>query len=447
MKEILDALYARWKAAGVPNTFTGGYFEGEVPERMVRPYAMVEAITEQPGCNGLKRTNRREYLAARVDIGVVAPQTFEELDGTFVKLVDDTLRYAMLDIPLPAIFIPGAFFPQTQTYYWEDKYHRARLGFEAWFSKPANYQRTLASLTQVQPPVPLPGSILVATAPSEFSSADQSQFPTGIIAINQTTGAQVLETSNKLMVLPTYITRVPGKNILYVSDLKAFKTGAIIRVDLETGSQTAVAIGGNINGPNALLYRDNALYVVNVGDSSGHVHTLVRIDLDTGAQKVVSDGGFSVGVGIAAGPGNIVYVGDEPGNVQGSDLGKLWRIDTTTGQQTLVSDGGLFDHPSDIAVEFGGNVLVGNTGNVNNNYAGSIIRVDPNTGTQTLVTSFGPDTGLDSLDVGDDGTIYVGAISTGNQPGTIYAVNASTGAQRTVSSGGLISLVEGIKVF
>jgi hypothetical protein len=450
MKELLDALYLRWQQAGIPNVISGGYFEGEVPERMVRPYAMVEAISENPGCNGLKRTNKREYLAARVDISVVSPQTFEELDGTDVAAVDAAVRYAAMSIPLPAIFIQ--LFPGVQTYVWEDKYHRAKLGFELWFSKPANYWRTLASLLTPQPPPPLQGTLLVCTAQSGFSSADQSSFPVGLVNVNQTTGVQTLLASNKLLVQPAYVTRLPGTNIVYIADLLAFRTGAIIRLDLDTGSQTAVAIGGLINGPEGVLCQNNALYVINVGNSSGQIHTLVRIDLASGQQSLVTDGmtsgGFLIAAGIAAGPGNTVYVGEKPANIAGgSDTGRLWQINTLTGQQTVVSSGGLFDHPSDIAVEFNGTILVGNAGDLTNNYTGSVIRIDPATGNQTLVTTFGPNSGLDSLAVGDDGTIYVGCVSTGTQPGTIYAVNAQTGVQRTVTSGGQLSLVEGMLVF
>src|SRR5439155_15739563 len=62
-------------------------------------------------------------------------------------------------------------------------------------------------------------------------------------------------------------------------------------------------------------------------------------------------------------------------------------------------------------------------------------------------SAFGYNTGLDSLDLGVDGRIFVGAISNGPTPGRIYSVNAKTGSQGIVSSGGSISLVEGIRVF
>jgi hypothetical protein len=66
----------------------------------------------------------------------------------------------------------------------------------------------------------------------------------------------------------------------------------------------------------------------------------------------------------------------------------------------------LVNHPVDIAVDASGNLIVGNTGSAANNYAGSVIRVNPQTGVQTLVSSFSADTGLDSVEVGQDGTIF-----------------------------------------
>ena len=139
MKEVLDALVARWNQLGLNNTITGGISEGEVPERRVRPYASLVPLTQGPGCGGLKRTNFHEYLEATFEIRTVAPQTFEELDGTDLKVIDDTMRYAVLTIPPPLAFIK--LFPGTWTYFWEDKYHKAIMPYSAWFSKPANYNR------------------------------------------------------------------------------------------------------------------------------------------------------------------------------------------------------------------------------------------------------------------------------------------------------------------
>jgi hypothetical protein len=298
------------------------------------------------------------------------------------------------------------------------------------------------------------GTILVTTAPSPLANQSQSSFPTGIISVNPGTGAQTGLSTGGLFSLPTYVAEAPNQQ-LYVTDLTAFGTGAVFRVDSITGQQNLVAKGGMINGPNVITFIGGNLYVANGGDSSGSVHTLVRIDPNTGQQTLVTDGssgGFTVPVGMVPAPGNSVYVVDEPGNFQGSDPGKLWEVNLSTGQQSLVSSnnvvqGKLFDHPVDVAVDATGNIIVANTGGPADNVAGSVFRADPKTGVQTLITRFGAFSGTNSLEIGLGGTIFVGAIADGPAPGQIIAVDPVTGVQNVLTSGGNLSEVEGLRVF
>src|SRR5579871_408036 len=299
------------------------------------------------------------------------------------------------------------------------------------------------------------GTILVATFPSQgFASGSQSGFPDGIVGVAPGTGSQAAVSTGNLFTVPTYTAEAPNQQ-LYVTDLQAFGTGAILAVDPNSGAQRLVAKGGFINGPNVLVFMNGYLYVADEGDASGTVHNIVRIDPNTGQQTLVTDGssgGFIVPVGMAPAPGNSLYVADEPGNVQGSDPGKIWLVSLDTGQQTIVSSnnssqGMLFNHPVDITLDANGNLIVGNTGSASNSYSGSILRVNPQTGVQKLISSFGADTGLDSVEVSRDGTILVGAISSGSTPGRIYTVNPGNGAQGVLASDQNLSLVEGIRVF
>src|SRR5438876_10683105 len=133
------------------------------------------------------------------------------------------------------------------------------------------------------------GTILVSTGPSSFSTQDQSSFPTGIIAVDPNTGTQSPVSTGGLFALPTYIREAPNQQ-LYVTDIQAYGTGAIFRVDPNTGQQSLVAKGGLIDGPNALVYLNGSLYVANLGDSSGKVHTIVQVDPTSGQQRLISDG-------------------------------------------------------------------------------------------------------------------------------------------------------------
>ena len=106
------------------------------------------------------------------------------------------------------------------------------------------------------------GTILVTTGPSPFASQNQSTFPTGIIGIDPSTGAQTAVSSGGLFSLPTYIAE-GSDGQLYVTDLQALGTGAIIRVDPNSGQQSLLAKGGFINGPNALAFVNGFVYVAN----------------------------------------------------------------------------------------------------------------------------------------------------------------------------------------
>jgi hypothetical protein len=298
------------------------------------------------------------------------------------------------------------------------------------------------------------GTILVATAPSPYASTNQSSFPTGLLAVNPATGAETALSTGGLFSLPTYSTEAPNGQ-LYMSDLTAFGTGAIFQVEPDSGRQSLVAKGGFINGPNVLVFLNGFLYVADEGDASGSIHNLVKVDPSTGQQTLIttgSNGGFRVPTGIAPGPGDTVYVTDEPGNFAGTDAGKIWLVNLDTGQQTVFSSnnpsqGMLFNHPVDVALDANGNLIVVNTGSPANNGAGSVFRVNSQTGVQTLITAFGPYSGTDSVTVGEDGTIFVGAIASGSKPGAVLAVNPATGASTTLTSDDLLSLVEGIRTY
>jgi hypothetical protein len=294
------------------------------------------------------------------------------------------------------------------------------------------------------------GSILVATGPSSFSTQDQSSFPAGIVAVDPSTGAQSVLTQGGFFSVPTYIWEAPDGQ-LYVTDYQAFGTGAVIRVDPSTGQQFLVAKDGLLNGPNVLAYVNGFLYVANTGSSSTTDHSIIQIDPNTGAQTLVTDGsngGFTVPTGMAPAPGHDVYVADEPGGYNGTDPGGIWKVNLTTGVQTQITHGQNIVHPVDMALDAGGNILtLSAVSQIDSE--GAVVRTNPSTGTQTVVSQDGILVGGgDSIEVDPyAGTIYVGTISFGTNPGQIFAVDPITGAQSIVSSGGYLSLVEGIRVY
>ena len=79
--------------------------------------------------------------------------------------------------------------------------------------------------------------------------------------------------------LPLEICEGPApQDYLYVADLTAFDTGAVIRIDPSDGSQTLLATGGYLYAPNSITFVNGYIYVADTGDSSSYTHDIVRID-------------------------------------------------------------------------------------------------------------------------------------------------------------------------
>jgi hypothetical protein len=306
------------------------------------------------------------------------------------------------------------------------------------------------------------GTVLVCTGPSPFSSQDQSSYPIGIIGVDPGTGTQFpvsIDSSQdgNLFTLPTYAIEGPDGQ-LYITDLQAFGTGAIIRVDPNTGQQFLVTKGQYINGPNTLAWVNGFLYVANEADGSGTVHTIVQVDPNSGAQVLITDGnsgsGFTVPVGMAPGPGNTVYLADEPGGYNGTQPGGVWQVNLGTGQQTLITWGNLIDHPVDVTQDQNGNlVVIGNAVGDTATQRAQLIGVnpsspDPNGLNQSLLFTESQGYPLDGITEDlNTGILYTGSISYGTNPADLFAVNPTSQTQTTLAIGGQLSLIEGISVY
>src|SRR5207302_62447 len=83
------------------------------------------------------------------------------------------------------------------------------------------------------------------------------------------------------------------------------------------------------------------------------------------------------------------------------------------------------------------------------NAVGSVVRIDTQTNAQSLVTSDSNLSGLDggTVDVDHGGTIFVSVLPSGTLASSIVSIDPNTGAERTVSTGGNLSLVAGLVVF
>lgn len=169
------------------------------------------------------------------------------------------------------------------------------------------------------------------------------------------------------------VTLLPGD--ILVLDPSGGTTGAVVRVDPATGTQTQVTADNLLTDITAItIAADGRIYVTDCGCAGPP--SIIRVHAATGGQVTISSDGFlDTPTGIAVDPasGDLVVV----------DTGTLtvFRVDPTTGAQTLVSGGGLFSDPRSVAIGPTGDFFVVDTS------ALAVFRIDPTTGTQTVVSS------------------------------------------------------------
>ncbi|HLJ94855.1 MAG TPA: hypothetical protein VKU02_16885 [Gemmataceae bacterium] len=308
--------------------------------------------------------------------------------------------------------------------------------------------------------------LYVGTSPSPSSTPIDTSAPTGIIGVDPMTGVQTAVSVRPagLFGLPLEICEGPApQDNLYVADLTAFDTGAVVRIDPSDGSQTLLATGGYLDAPNSITFLNGYIYVADTGDSSGFTHNIVRIDpnnLDiTSNQTLITDGSgwadfFTNPTGIApvVGDPDSIYVGDEPGNVGGNLPGQIWKVNIQTGAQSrfgpMFPTSGFEAHLDRIAVDpRTGNLYASTIGG--DGTAGSLVLVGPDSLTE--LSAHDKLIGDNGIAVSLDGSvIYIPTIASGAVPAArILAIDLTdpNGAQSIVTEGSNLSLVAGLRVF
>lgn len=285
------------------------------------------------------------------------------------------------------------------------------------------------------------GTIVLVNLPGPANS------PSGVIGINPSTGAQTVISKDQQFSVPVD-PREAHDGQLYVTDYSAYGTGAVFQVDPNTGHQTLVAKGGYINGPVALAVINHKLYISDVGPDDGTFSNIVEINPSNGKQRLIASGGpFYNPLAIVAAPGNNLYVLDQ----HALGTGAVFEVSIAQGQQRVLSTGGVMRFPIDMGQDANGKLIVFNRDSATDFTmgAGSVLRVNPQTGAQTVISSGGLLSALDGGAVAPDGTIYVGTTITdpATVPARVIAVNPVTGAQRIVTQGQNLEIIEGMMVY
>lgn len=273
---------------------------------------------------------------------------------------------------------------------------------------------------------------------------------------------------------PYDIAVAPGGASLYVADMGEFASGAapaadgrVIRVDLATGQQSLVSLGGQLVDPAGVaVARDGSLYVVeNVGvggNPRGGVlqAAVVRINPATGAQTVITRAGeLCYPFGIAVNAQGRILVSDFGNLVENSvpvvtcDLtgGGVVGVDPATGRQAWLSSnsatlGQLFLGPVGLTVEPSGTVLV-----VNQRSApAAVAAVNPGNGVQQVITpNVSPTDAFEQpqrVAVAPDGNLLVSDYSLNTLEGGLVSVNRATGAARVFRSSSMFNNPLGLAI-
>jgi hypothetical protein len=245
--------------------------------------------------------------------------------------------------------------------------------------------------------------------------------PGEIVKIDAATGAQESVSSGGMLACPTGVAGLPDADLI-VADPCAKK---LIRIDHRSRAQTVISSGRKFAFPQGVRVAADGSMVLADRDALGGTGAIIHVDPKTGAQTVISSGENLLNpTDLALDAAGKVLVADfnsfacGPGGYAGTGDGAVLRLDRPAARaggaashadqrpssQSLVSCDHLFGGkgPYGIAAEANGNLLVTATSGDANpagaprstpaysyGAAGEIIRVDPATGAQTSLSAGG----------------------------------------------------------
>lgn len=186
--------------------------------------------------------------------------------------------------------------------------------------------------------------------------------------------------------------------------------------------------------------------IINVGDfivtervAGGGA--LVRVDRSTGSQSIISSGGSLIAPNGLVLAGEYAYVSNLGDS---STASSVIRVDLRTGVQSTVSSGGHLLNPFGLAISSSGDLLVadfGAAGISSTTADGRLVRINALTGAQSLVSSGGNLVNPTDVAISGAGDLFVTEARRGIPTGgAILKVDASSGAQSIVT--GALPLVD-----
>lgn len=198
----------------------------------------------------------------------------------------------------------------------------------------------------------------------------------GILRIDPETGEQSIVSEGGLFTRPEGFA-IDANGDLFVADLGfeddyESQPERIIRVDVETGEQTLITEGGQLLQPVDVVIDPSGDLLVADRDAPSRFTpsgAIVRVDPETGAQSLVpiaAGGSLLEPVALTFAANGMLLVLDSFGSASASVL----VVDPETGEQFPLSVGGLLGGPRDFALEPTGNLLV-----LDGTSGGSLLRI------------------------------------------------------------------------
>jgi len=260
---------------------------------------------------------------------------------------------------------------------------------------------------------PISGSLIVAD-PSAFGGTG------GLIRVDPETGQQSALSSNAssfqdLFVDPTGVVRSPS-GTLYVTDPNAFGgSGGVIAVDPTSGQESAISSNTIsptplFSNPHGIAFEAGGTILVADPDSplpgGGTEGAIIAVDATTGSQKLITSNASSQS-DLFGDPLGVAV--ETPGTLLVANTGAapsstgVILVNRSSGQQYALSTDAGFVSPSAIAMDLDGKALVADRDAFGGN--GGVIRVDPVTGARTILS--GNPNAADALFVDPSGIIVV----------------------------------------
>jgi DNA-binding beta-propeller fold protein YncE len=238
-----------------------------------------------------------------------------------------------------------------------------------------------------------PDGGLIVVDMGQFAS-DSPAADGAVVRVDPTTGVQSLVSRGGALVDPAGVAIAPDGALFVVENVGEQRVPAVIRIDPRSGAQSTVTQAGELCNPFGIAFEPGGdLVVADYGSlevdgrpivecPTRPTGALIRVEPSTGSQTLVSEGGlFRSPFGLAVRPDGGILVANEGVAATAAVV----AVDPSTGEQRTVTANvadDLFRFPERIALAPNGHLFVSDFQLADR--FGGVIRVAPGDGAQSI---------------------------------------------------------------